>query len=227
MSNRLRLFLMLATMLLGPEAFAASPEAAPTEPSAYVGAIDNPWFPMKPGTTLVYKGIVEDRRADREFEVTTKTKVVADITCVVAEDRVNLGGKPAEKTIGYYAQDKDGNVWYFGEESQELDKKGKVTKSEGWLAGTDGATPALLMWGHPEAGDHFTHAYTGGNIEVLKLAAPVDVPYGSFKDALQIKDWNPAETDVLSHKFYLKGVGEARDVDVKGQSEDIKLVKVQ
>ena len=227
MSNRLPLLIMLGTACLAPAAFAASPKAAPTDASAYASAIDNPWFPMQPGTTLVYKGTLDDRRADREFEVTTKTKVIAGIICIVAEDRVNLGGKPSEKTIAYYAQDKDGNVWYFGEESQELDKQGKVIKSEGWLAGTDGATPNLLMYAHPEVGDRFEHAYTGGITEVLKLAAPVDVPYGSFKDALQIKDWNPAEVDVLSHKFYLKGVGEARDTDVKGQSEEIELVKVQ
>ena len=227
MSYRFPFFVLLGTTLLSSITLAASPNAAPTDPSAYVAVIDNPYSPLKPGTTLVYKGTVDGRRADREFEVTTKTKVVDGVTCLVAEDRVNLGGKPAEKTIAYYAQDKDGNVWYFGEESQELDKKGKVTKSEGWLAGTDGAKPNLFMFAHPAVGDHFKHAYTGGNTEVLKLAASVDVPFGSFKDALQIKDWNPAEPDVLSHKFYLKGVGELRDVEVKQQSEDIKLVKVQ
>ena len=226
MSNRFSVIAVVGAVWLSTAASAASPKAAPESPDGYVSVIDNPYVPMKPGTTLFYKGTKDERRADREFEVLAKTKVVNGVTCVIAEDRVSLGGKPAEKTIGYYAQDKDGNVWYFGEESQELDKKGHVLKSEGWLAGTDGATPNLLMSAHPEVGDRFKHAFTGGITEVLKLAASVDVPYGAFKDALLIKDWNPAEPDTVSQKFYLSGIGEARDVDVKGQSEDIKLVKI-
>ncbi len=227
MSRRCQLLATLGIIMFGVPASAAAPEAAPSDPAQYAGVIDNPWFPMKPGTTLIYKGTKDEKRADRQFEVTAKSKVIGGVTCIVAEDRVNLSGKPAEKTIGYYAQDKDGNVWYFGEESQELDKKGNVKKSEGWLTGVDGAMPGLVMAAHPQAGDHYVHPYTNGNTEVLNLNAAVQVPYGSFKDALQIKDWNPEETDTLSHKFYLRGVGEVRDVEVKEQSEDLMLVEVK
>ena len=227
MSTSTQILVLLGAALFTSPAFAAPPQAAPADSAQYVSAIDNPWFPLKPGTILIYNGTKDKKRADREFEVTAKTKLIAGVTCRIVEDRVNLGGNPAEKTIGYYAQDKDGNVWYFGEESQELDKKGKVTKSEGWLAGVDGATASLQMEAHPQAGDHYVHPYTNGNTEIMKLKVSVQVPYGSFNDALQIKDWNPDQADVLSHKFYLKGVGEIRDVEVKEQSEDLMLVKVK
>ena len=227
MSIRSQFLAILGTALFAAPAFAAPPETAPTDPAQYASTIDNPWFPLKPGTIFVYKGTKDEKRADREFEVTAKTKLVGGVACLIAEDRVNLSGKPAEKTIGYYAQDKDGNVWYFGEESQELDKKGNVKKTEGWLTGVDGAGPSLQMEAHPQAGDHYVHPYTNGNTEIMKLKVSVQVPYGSFNDALQIKDWNPDEADVLSHKFYLKGIGEIRDVEVKEQSEDLKLVKVK
>ena len=82
------------------------------------------------------------------------------------------------------------------------------------------------MEANPEVGDGYTHAYSNNKTEVLKLKASVQVPYGSFKDALRIKDWNPEEPDTLSHKFYLRDVGEIRDVEVKEQSEDLKLVKI-
>lgn len=224
---RTSLLTLAATALLAAPALAAGPAAAPTDPKDYAAAIDNPWLPLKPGTLLVYKGMKDEKKADRQFEVMGKTKVVAGITCVIAEDRVNLNGKPAEKTIGYYAEDNAGNVWYFGEESQELNAKGKVTKTEGWTAGTDGATPLLLMEAHPAVGDGFKHEYTHGATEVLKLAASVEVPYGKFDNALQIKDWNTEESDTLSHKFYLQGVGEVRDVEVKENSEDLQLVEVK
>lgn len=227
MPHRLESLALLAAMLSATPALAGAPATAPTQAAHYASVIDNPWYPLKPGTILIYKGTKDEKRAEREFEVTANTKTVAGVACLIAEDRVALGGRPAEKTIGYYAQDQDGNVWYFGEESQELDKKGKVTKTEGWLAGVDGATPSLIMAAHPEPGDRYIHPYTNGNTEVLTLAAKVEVPYGAFTDALQIKDWNPEETDTLSHKFYLKGVGEIRDVEVREQSEDFKLVEVK
>ena len=223
----LNLPLVLATLLASTAAQAAIPDAAPTDPAQYVGTIDNPWFPLKPGTTLTYEGSKDDRRAAREFEVTTRTKTIAGVTCLVVEDRVTLGGKPAEKTIGYYAQDRAGNVWYFGEESKELDKNGKVIKSEGWLAGVDGITPNLVMAAKPAVGDHFLHPYTNTNIEVLSLGAALQVPYGSFDATLEIKEWNPREPGVLSHKFYQHGVGELEDADVKGLKDDMKLVSVK
>ena len=217
---------ILTAVLAGP-AFAVVPDAAPTDPAQYVGAIDNPWFPLTPGTVLIYRGSKDDRRADREVEVTGKTKTVGGVNCRIVEDRVALGGRPAEKTIGYYAQDVAGNVWYFGEESQELDKKGNVIKSESWQAGVDRATPNLIMSAHPEIGDHFSHPYTNSNTEVLSLDTSVEVPYGTFGNALQIKEWNPEETAFLSHRFYLQGIGEVRDVDVKANSEDLQLVEVK
>lgn len=219
-----RLSIAALTATIALPVFAAVPDAAPTDPAQYVSTIDNPWFPLNPGTVMVYQGHKDDRRADRQVEVTTKTKVVAGVTCLVVEDRVDLGGHPAEKTLSYYAQDRAGNVWYFGEESQELDKKGNVTKSENWQTGVDGATPNLAMSAAPEIGDHFFHPYTNSNTEVLSLTASVQVPYAAYTDALQIKEWNPDETDVLSHIFFEKGLGEVRDVDVKEHSEDLQLV---
>ena len=227
MFTAFRFFAAALAATLALPSFAAVPDAAPTDPAQYVSTIDNPWYPLKPGTVMIYQGSKDDRRADRQVEVTAKTKVVAGVTCLVVEDRVALGGNPAEKTIAYYAQDKAGNVWYFGEESQELDKKGNVTKSESWQTGVDGATPNLIMSAQPEIGDHFFHPYTNANTEVLSLEALVEVPYGTYSAALQIKEWNPDETDILSHIFFEKGIGEVRDVDVQGHSEDLQLVDMK
>ena len=227
MSRSIDLPVLLLTAALAGPAGAAAPDAAPTDPAQYAGVIDNPWFPLTPGTTLIFQGSKDDRRAAREVEVTGKTKTVGGVICLIVEDRVALGGKPAEKTIGYFAQDVAGNVWYFGEESQELDNRGNVIKSESWQTGVDGATPNLIMSAHPEIGDHFSHPYTNANTEVLSLDATVEVPYGTFSNALQIKDWNPEESDTLSQIFYLPGIGEARNINVKGSSEDLKLVEVR
>ena len=148
------------------------------------------------------------------------------IARVVVEDRVALGGKPAEKTIGYYAQDSTGNVWLFGEDNLELNSKGKVVGTDGWRAGTDGAEPAFVMEAAPAVGDAFAHVYTKNNFEVLSIKEPVTVPFKTFDDAVLVKEWSTEEPDVLSHKFYARGIGEVRDVTVKGDPEELLLVKV-
>ena len=198
----------------------------PTTPKAWANAIDNPWFPLPPGKRLIYTGIKDGKRADREVEVTAKTKDIGGVTCVVVEDRVSLSGKSAEKTISYYAQDTIGNVWLFGEDSLTLNSEGKVVGTKSWRAGTDGAEPAFVMEAAPTVGDAFAHKYTKGNFEVLSTREPVKVPYKSFDAAVMIKEWSSEEPDVLSHKFYVQGIGEVRDVTVKGDPEELLLVKV-
>src|SRR4029079_14189185 len=123
--------------------FAMAGEAI--DPSKFGGAINNRWLPLTPGTVLNYKGTQDDKPASLIVTVTDKKKTIGGVDCVVVDEALSLAGKLSDKTVGYYAQDVDGNVWYFGEDVQELNSKGKVTKSEGWHAGIDNASPSLVM----------------------------------------------------------------------------------
>jgi hypothetical protein len=189
--------------------------------------IDNPWHPLIPGTVMSYEGTKDDKPATQVVTVTSKTKTINGVKCIVVEDIMSLAGKAADKTTGYYAQDKDGNVWYFGEDVQELDAKGNVTKTEGWHAGIDGATPSIVMEATPAKGHSWINAYTNDHAEVVSVAKAVKVPFGSYKDALLVKEWTPDEPDVLTNKYYVKDVGAVRDVAVKGDSEEFLLVDVK
>ena len=78
----------------------------------------------------------------------THTKTIAGAPCAVVEDRLYLSGKPEERTTDWYTQDRQGNVWYFGEDTAELDRNGRITSREGtWLAGKDGGEPGIYMPG--------------------------------------------------------------------------------
>jgi hypothetical protein len=192
--------------------------------------IDNPWLPLVPGTTLTYRGIKDGEPAVGVFKVTAETKVVDGVTCVVIDDRTTLSGVLAEKTLDYYAQDVDGNVWYLGEDTAELDAKGKVVSTEGtWHGGVDGAVPGIFMNANPKVGDTFIQEFYKGHAEdhfqVLNVAARIDVPYGSFKGALLTKEWTPLEPAVLDNKYYVQGLGEVKEVSVKGPLERFELVK--
>ena len=68
----------------------------------------------------------------------------------VVHDVVRRHGKPREVTNDWYVQDRHGNVWYFGENTKELDRHGHVTSRDGsFKAGRNGARPGVLFPGHP------------------------------------------------------------------------------
>lgn len=195
-------------------------------PKDFGTTINNPWHPLIPGTIMRYEGTKEDKPATQVLTVTGRTKTINGVRCVVVEDIMSLAGKPADKTTGYFAQDKAGNVWTFGEDVQEFDSKGNISKTEGWHAGIDGAKPSIVMEAQPAKGRTLINAYTNDRAEVVSLAKPVKVPFGSYKDALLMKEWTPDEPDVLTNTYYVKDIGAVREVAVKGDSEEFLLVDV-
>jgi hypothetical protein len=201
------------------------------DPSNFVATIDNPWLPFKPGMVWHYTGTKDGERAKDVTTVTSRTEVVAGVPCVVVDDKLFLNGKLEETTLDYYVQDRAGNVWYFGEDTQELDANGNITSTEGsWRTGVDGAVPGIFMEGDPVIGHAFQQEYLAGqaedNFEVLSLTASVTVPAGTYNIALLTKEWTPLEPDVLDHKWYVRGIGEVRELAVKGPKEELSLVSV-
>jgi hypothetical protein len=211
-----------------------SSEAQPPAKTArqYVQRVDNQWFPLTPGTALVYRGTEDEDRLRDVFAVTNRTKMIQGAPCTVVEDRLYRDGRLAERTTDWYAQDAEGNVWYFGEETAEVDKNGKVTNTEGsWQAGVDGAEAGIFMPAHPKVGQSFRQEFYKGHAEdhfrILSLTASVGVPYTSSEHAMLTKEWTPLEPDVVDHKYYVRGVGTVKEQTVKGGNELLLLVEVR
>ncbi|MFL6068694.1 MAG: hypothetical protein ACJ74N_13270 [Gaiellaceae bacterium] len=195
-----------------------------THESAFVSGVNNPWFPLEPGTTFVYTGRKDGERGRDVVTVTARTKQIRGVECIAVEDRLYAGGQLAERTTDWYAQDAGGNVWYFGEATAELDKAGRVTSREGsWLAGIDGARAGIFMPAHPKAGTSFRQEYYKGQAEdhfqVLSVAANVITPYTASPRALLTKEWTPLEPDTLDHKLYVRGIGLVREETIRGGDE--------
>src|SRR5207244_1957123 len=95
-----------------------------TDDHHFVSQIDNPYFPLAPGTTYQYTGSKDDRAAVDLFTVTDQTKVILGVTTRVIHDRLYLDGVLAEETFDWFAQDDEGTVWYFGEDTKQLDAQG-------------------------------------------------------------------------------------------------------
>ena len=220
---------ILAPVLVALALSLAAPVAGAPSTGGFSAHVTNTWFPLVPGSIYVYRGI-KDGKASREvMTVSHEVRTVDGAPCAVVKDKLYLRGRLEERTTDWYTQDRGENVWYYGEETAELDVHGRVKSTEGtWLAGRNGAKPGIYFPGHPKVGQSARQEYYKGHAEdhfrVVRFRAAVKVPWGSTKNALLTKEWTPLEPAVLDHKFYVRGVGNVLEQSVKGPNERNALV---
>jgi len=202
------------------------------DPANFLAVVDNPWFPLKPGSVYVYEGVKDGEAVRDVMTVTHGIQLINGVPCVVVKDQLFApDGSLTEDTTDFYTQDLQGKVWYFGEVTASLDDQGNLTDTEGsWLAGQDGALPGIFMEANPTVGHSFRQEYYPGHAEdqftVLDLAASVSTPFGSFTDTLLTEETTALEPTIVDHKNYEKGVGEVAELQVQGPQppEELKLV---
>jgi len=214
----------------------ASPAPAqslpPINPKNFVAEVEHPYFPLEPGTTYYYEGT----DGSNVVEVTHKTKRILGVRCTEVRDRAyDADGLLIEDTLDWYAQDRKGNVWYFGEDTIEFirDENGDVIDTDTfgtWLAGKNGALPGFIMLAYPVKGAQYPQEIAPGVAEdmakVLGFVKSVKVPYGRFRNVLQTAEWSPLAPGVLDHKYYARGIGFIRSEVVEGGDEVSVLVGI-
>ena len=228
---------VMATAAAGTSAGSASPilsGAGPGWPkrlqaSDFVRRVDNPYFPLRPGSLYRYRGVKEGERMVDIVRVAHGTKRILGVRTTVVHDTALVHGRPVEETFDYYAQDRHGNVWYFGEDTMELNSQGKVISREGsFRAGRNGARAGLFFPGQPRVGmsarQEFFKGHAEDHFKILDLHAAVSVPYVTTDRALRTGEWTPLEPGVVDNKYYLRGVGTVREVAVKGPTERLNLI---
>ena len=215
--------------MVGRLGIAAAVAALTSTGGAYSPHVTNPWFPLTPGTEFVYTGTKDGKPTRDVVRVTRQTITIAGARCVVVRDLLYEAGKLEERTSDYYTQDRAGNVWYFGEDTAELDASGKVTSREGtWRAGRAGAKPGVYRPAHPRVGQTGRQEYLKGQAEdhfrVVSLNATVRVPFVSSRSALETREWTPLEPGTLDQKIYVHGIGTVKEASLKGPMERNVLV---
>lgn len=198
-------------------------------PANFAGPIDNPFYPLVPGTTFIYVGTLEGAVESNVVAVTHNTKEILGVMCVEVTDTVYLDGVLTEDTLDWFAQDLDGNVWYFGENTHELDGNEIINIDGSFKAGVNGAKPGIIMKANPMIGDFYRQEFDLDNAEdlaeVLSLTESRTVPYGTFDGCLKTQETTPLEPDAREHKFYAPGVGPILTIDLVG-NEMLPLVAV-
>ena len=203
------------------------------DPARFTTRIDNPWWPMKPGSRWVYRET--DPAGAKQRVVTTVTRkrkrIANGVTARVVHDVVTEDGELVEVTDDWYAQDPCGNVWYLGEATRDYEN-GRVVSTEGsWEAGVDGAEPGVIVPARPRPGLRYRQEYYRRHAEdrgdVLSLREQVEVPFGHFPvgSVLMTRDLSRLEPKVLEYKFYARGVGLVLAIAVSGGSDREELVR--
>jgi hypothetical protein len=204
-------------------------EPVELDPAAFTTEIDNPYWPMSPGSRWVYRETDGKGGVQRvDVTVTDRTKVIDGIKAVVVHDLVTEDGEKVEDTLDWYAQDNDGNVWYLGEDTTEYENGKPVSKEGSWEHGVDGAQAGVIVPAKPEQGLDYREEYYAGEAEdaaeVLSLEGRAEVPFGRFSGALMTRNFTPLEPNVVELKLYARGIGPVLVLQTSGGASREELL---
>jgi hypothetical protein len=226
----------LATSTTGPDlrgdlaALGSSLVVVPFDPTGFVASVDNPYLPLTPGTIHSFTETTDEGVETNDVEVTHDTKTILGVATTVVHDRVYLNGSLKEDTFDWYAQDRGGNVWYFGEDTKELENGQVVSTAGSWEAGQNGAKAGVIMLAHPKIGDAYQQEDSPGIVadhaRVLSLKETATVPYGTFSHCLKTMEWTPLEPGVREFKYYAVGIGPVLELSPKGGRHRVELIAV-
>jgi hypothetical protein len=200
------------------------------DPAQFTSNITHPYVAWKPGAKWIYAGTKDGQPEHVEVSVKKATKTVLGVKCVVVSDIVTVNNTLAEKTTDWYAQDKAGNVWYFGEDTAEY-QNGVVTSTQGtWEAGVDNAKPGIVLHAQPKPGQFYRQEFRPGVAEdmarVLSTTLTQKVPAGTFKNVVETRDINPLDPSKVENKWFAKGVGTIHVLRIRSMHhEETKLVR--
>ena len=198
------------------------------DPARFSTLIDNPYLPYIPGAAWVYEGATEDGEIERiEVTVTDDRKIVYGVETIVVHDVVSIEGEVIEDTYDWYAQDREGNVWYFGEDSTSYDE-GTPSTAGSWEAGVRGALPGIVMPASPSSGRVYREEFASGEAEdmakVVDLDGSIDTPFGSFDGLVVTINWTPLEPQFVERKYYAESIGLVYETFDLGPEEVVELI---
>ena len=173
--------------------------------------IRNKYCTLNLGMKAGYEQVTSKGLTLKQIDVAGDTKNVMGITTLVVRQREWLNGRLLEDARGWVAQDKQGNVWYFGEAVNHYKDGKPVHHDSSWEAGVDGAKPGILMFNEPKIGASYRREYHAGKAEdrgaVIAVGMSLTVPQGPFfQNCVHIREWSPLKRGEIEHKYYCAGI---------------------
>src|SRR4029077_18186779 len=200
-------------------------------PGDFIRVIDNPYYPLPVGRTLIYRGVRDGQTQTDRVHVTSGTKVLEGITATAVSDVARHNGKLLEKTTDWFAQDKQGNVWYLGEDTAAYLPNGQIDRSGSWQAGGHDGGRGIIMLAHPQIPDAYRQEFLRGQAEdtawIVNKGGSVRVPFGVVHHILTSLEFTRLEPGVIDQEIYAPGIGIVRELSQKGPLEVARLVSVR
>ena len=198
------------------------------DPADFVDVIDNPYLPLLVGSRWVYEGDSDGRPERIEVVVTDERRRIDGIVATVVRDTVHVDGELVEDTYDWFAQDREGNVWYLGEASNDYEGGVNISREGSWEHGVDGAIGGIVMLADPTVGDAYRQEFLAGEAEdlgeVIKVGETLTTGLDTYTDVIVTEDWTPLEPEVVEHKWYAPGIGKVYGTHERGPSGTIELV---
>ena len=233
---------VLATAATAVAALLTTSAAAPTssrlapgnpDPQLFEHPRGNPFYPLTPGLVTHLSGTDGDEHFKQTVRITARTRTIAGVETTVVRDVVRRrDGSLAEATDDWYAADQDGNVWYFGEDTATYDENGHVESRAGsWEAGVDGAVAGIIMPADPRPSRAAYMEFAKGEAEdqawVVQRLPAVPTPGGRREHIVRTLEWSRLEPQVVSMKFYARGLGIVEEQDIAAGDEHFWLVSAR
>lgn len=186
--------------------------------TAYVPIVDHLYFPLLPGSHWSLVGDEDGLPKREEVRVLDEPHLILGIACTAVVEDVFVDGVPTETTTQWFAQDTNGNVWRFGEESLEFDGGPPVPTEDSWRAGVAKKRAWIFLAADPQVGDIYAGNRGDGwdQNEVLSVTASAAVPAGAFIGCLDIDETNPDDPEDQDRILYGPGVGRVSEESVTG-----------
>ncbi len=186
--------------------------------------ITNPYFPVTAGKKYIYEGQTHDGLEKIEEQRLNTTKIILGITCIIVNFKAFLNGILIEEAWDWYAQDNNGNVWYFGEDVNNYHNNGSLKDHAGsWQAGMDGAQAGTIMPANPQTGFAYREEYyfnhAEDRAEITGTGLTVTIPLGTYTNCIKTRNWTELEPDLNETKFYAPGIGLIKEVNVTDNTE--------
>jgi hypothetical protein len=200
------------------------------DPANFVAVIDNPYFPLPVGRVMVLKGVKDGVTQVETVTVTSRTRVLEGITATAVSDVARHGKRLLEKTTDWYAQDKQGNVWYAGEATAAYGPGGQIDRSGSWRAGVNDAEPGIIMEAHPAIPDSYRQEYLKGQAEdtawVVRVGSRAKLSFGGKRRTIVTLEATRVEPGSYDKKVYARGYGILFEESLTG-TEWARLVSVR
>jgi hypothetical protein len=182
---------------------------ASIDKSKFTTKVDHPLVPLQSVPFTLFKGTDTGSKSVSTNRLLPKRAVVAGVPVAVVENKDYEDGKLVEHTFDYFAEHRDGSVWYFGERVENIED-GKVSHEGQWLAGKGNARPGIYMPAKPRVGQVFQQERAPGVAEdrstVLAKRLTQKTPAGTFRNCIKVRDYSPIDK-LNEFKWYCAGVG--------------------